>query len=148
MSMNERAQLAALIRERRDALGLTQGQLADRAGTTRQTISNVETAATVPQQAILLRITEVLGISPQSNSLDADVEAWVGVIGGMLQALPSASRNRAGQAAVNAVAAEIGRPNVSALTEDDIHVTPEGPKKGYALAARRGTKKANQPHAE
>lgn len=38
--------------------------------------------------------------------------------------------------------------NVGAVTEDDIHVTPEGPRSGYALAAKRGRKKADQPHAE
>lgn len=148
MSMNERAQLSALVREHRDRLGLTQGELAERASTTRQTISNIETAATVPQQAVLTRILEVLGISPHGTTHDPDVESWVGIIGGMLQALDAPRRARAGQAAVNAIALEIARPNVGDLTEDDIRVTPEGPKQGYALAARRGTKKANQPYAE
>lgn len=149
MTMNQRAQLAALVRERRSTLGLTQGELAERAGTTRQTVSNIETEATVPQQAILERITDVLGITPQGGALDPDVESWIGVIGGMLQALPADRRARAGQAAVNAVASEVARPvNVGDLTEDDVHVTPEGPRAGYALAAKRGRKKADEPHAE
>jgi len=148
MTANERAQLAALVRERRFELGLKQAELAERAGTTRQTISNIENAATVPQQAVLTRITDALGITPQGNSLDPDVESWVGMIGGMLQALDGERRSRAGRAAVNAVAAEVGRANVGDVTEDDIHVTPRGPKAGYALAAKRGRKKAHEPHAE
>ncbi len=111
MTANERAQLAALIRERRDALGLTQSELAEASRTTRQTISNVETASTVPQQAVLTRILDALGISPHTAQ-DPDVEAWVGIIGGMLQALSEPTRSRAGQAAVNAIAAEIATPIV------------------------------------
>ncbi len=111
-------------------------------------MSNIETSATVPQQAILTRLTDILGITPNNSALDPDVESWVGVIGGMLQALPTDRRGRAGQAAVNAVASEVARPNVPALNEDDWTVTPEGPASSYDLAAKRGTKKANQPHAE
>lgn len=149
MTANERAQLAALVRERRAALGLTQGELADRAETTRQTVSNIETSATVPQQAILTRIMEVLGISPRGSTLDPDVESWIGVIGGMLQAFPSEHRAHAGQAAVNAVAAEMARiPNVGDLTEDDYDVSPAPKQSDHALAAQHGRKKAYQPHAE
>lgn len=58
------------------------------------------------------------------------------------------ARGHANRRAVAALEAILARASVGTMTEDDIHRTPEGPKSGYALAAKRGTKKANQPYAE
>lgn len=152
LTLNERARLSAMVRERREALGLTQAQLAERADVARQSISNIENAATVPQHAVLDRILDVLGIKPYETAFSPETEMWLGVIGGILEAIPEDGRNVAGQRAASVVTEELARyaarPNVGDVTEDDVHVTPEGPRAGYALAAKRGRKKANEPHAE
>lgn len=143
-----RAAYAAQVKDARLAVGLRQEDLAHEARISRTTLIDIEAGRLVPQAGTLQRILDALGIDTAEHTLDHDTQTWVGMIGGMLQALPDERRARAGQAAVNAIAAEASRPNVGDVTEDDIHVTPEGPKKGYTLAARRGQKKANQPYAE
>lgn len=144
-----RADFAAKIKDLRNSVGLRQEDLAQEARVSRTTLIDIEAGRLVPQAGTLRRILEALGADLDADGgLDRDTETWIGMIGGMLQALPSDRRARAGQAAVNAIAAEAARSDVGALTEDDVHVTPEGPRDGYALAAKRGRKKANEPHAE
>lgn len=144
-----RVAYAGRVKDTRLAAGLRQEDLAHEARISRTTLIDIEAGKLVPQAGTLQRILDALGIdTSDDSSLDRDTQTWVGMIGGMLQALPDDRRARAGQAAVNAIAEEASRPNVRDVDEDDIHVTPEGPKTGYALAARRGTKKANQSYAE
>lgn len=132
------------------AVGLRQEDLAREARVSRTTLIDIEAGKLIPQGGTLQRILDVLGVSTDTEpQFDRDTEMWMGMVGGMLQALPIDRRNRAGQAAVNAVAEELtGNANVLRVTEDDYQVTPEGPREGWALAAKRGRKKANQPHAE
>lgn len=145
-----RAELASRIKDTRIALDLRQEDLAAEARVSRTTLIDIEAGRLIPQAGTLQRLLDALGIDPEpSEEFDRDTRMWMGMVGGMLQALPADRRDRAGQAAVNAVAQELtGKSNVLGLTEDDIHVTPEGPKAGYALTAKRGKKKANQPYAE
>ncbi|MEV4737137.1 MULTISPECIES: helix-turn-helix transcriptional regulator [unclassified Microbacterium] len=145
-----RAELAARVKDARTALDLRQEDLAAEARVSRTTLIDIEAGKLIPQSGTLQRILDVLGIDAEPNEdFDRDTRMWMGMVGGMLQALPPERRDRAGQAAVNAVAQELtGKSNVLGLTEDDVHVTPEGPRAGYALAAKRGRKKADEPHAE
>ncbi len=144
-----RADYASRVKDLRNSVGLRQEDLAQEARVSRTTLIDIEAGRLVPQAGTLLRILEALGADLGSDEgLDRDTETWVGMIGGMLQALPSERRARAGQAAVNAIAEEAARGDVGSIDEDDVHVTPEGPREGYALAARRGRKKADQPHAD
>lgn len=96
---------------------MKQQELADAAGVTRQTISNLE-RGTVPQEATLLRILDVLGIEVNVNEYSDDTNMWLGIIGGMLEQIPAARRGRAGQAAVTVVATELS--NVSGTDDDDL----------------------------
>lgn len=126
-SSDRRAQQAQQVKAVRLAQGMTQQALADAAGVTRQTVSNLE-RGTVPQAAILTRILDILGMTPTATN--EDTRMWLGILEGMLNQLPTPSRNRAGQAAVNAVAAEMASTatNVRGDSEDD--------QSGYGLAAR------------
>lgn len=123
MSSDRRAQQASQVKAVRLAQGMTQGELAEAAGVSRQTISNLE-RGTVPQAGVLTRILDVLGMT--TDVIVEDTRMWLGILEGMLNQLPTPARNRAGQAAVNAVAAEM--VNVRASVQDD----PDS----YGLAAR------------
>jgi transcriptional regulator with XRE-family HTH domain len=54
---------AAQIREAREAAGLTQAELAEKANTTQGTISRIENGEIVPRLDTLQRIADALGTS-------------------------------------------------------------------------------------
>jgi HTH-type transcriptional regulator / antitoxin HipB len=54
--------LGRTVRERREALGLTQDELAVRAGSSRSTITRIELEGHVPSVGQLRRIGDVLGV--------------------------------------------------------------------------------------
>lgn len=55
------SQVGALVRERRREAALTQGQLAERIGTTQAAISKIETGRTLPGLELLERIAGATG---------------------------------------------------------------------------------------
>lgn len=55
------AELATSLRERREAAGLTQGQLAEAIGVSRKTINTVENGVFVPSTVIALKLARALG---------------------------------------------------------------------------------------
>lgn len=55
------AELANRLREKREALGLTQGQLAERVGVSRKTINTVENGVFIPSTVIALKLARALG---------------------------------------------------------------------------------------
>ena len=55
------AELGNRIREAREALGLTQAELAGRVGVSRKTINTVENAVFVPSTVIALKLAAALG---------------------------------------------------------------------------------------
>ena len=56
------AQLVARIIERRQALGLTQKQLAERAGLKQAAVARLESATTIPRVDTLLRVSHSLNM--------------------------------------------------------------------------------------
>lgn len=54
--------LAAAVRGRRTDLGLTQADVARRAGVARKSISELESGKTTPAFAFVLRVSEALGL--------------------------------------------------------------------------------------
>lgn len=106
MTAAERRELASQVRARRVELDMTQTDLAKAAGVARQTISNLENGM-APQESNLRAILSVLGISATSGNYSPDTEMWLGLIGGALEALPSARRGIAGQSAMNAITDEL-----------------------------------------
>ncbi|WP_336647573.1 helix-turn-helix domain-containing protein [Microbacterium sp. MMO-10] len=94
--------------------------------------------------AISVERLRELSYETWGQSLDAYIRENVG---------PSANAQARGHANRRAVGElKLALANVGDVTEDHIQVTPEGPKAGYDLAARKETpfrkKKANQPYAE
>lgn len=161
LSADERAELASRVKIARTNLGLTQTELAVEAGVVRQTISNLENG-TVPQQAKLERILAVLNIGDESREqFSGDTTMWLGMIGSVLDRLPTENRNRAGQAAVNVVTQELAAVhslptiNVGGVTEDDdaeAGITYIGrvaeDELPTRLAADKRARKSDVPHAD
>lgn len=152
--------LAAQVKRVRQSHGLTQEQLAQAAGVTRQTVSNLE-RGTVPQDGILRKVLRALGIQPTSGGHASDTEMWLGIMGGILDALPVERRPAAGQAAVAVLtdalaqsskpgvgAPEIpeqhqpARPDVRGPQEDVEHTNDFDPA-DWDLAAKQAPRKAD-----
>lgn len=75
-----RPELHVRVRERRQALGLTQQQLAQRAGVSRQTLVAIEAGRLTPSVTVALRLARVLGCSvedlfalPEPQVVDAQL---------------------------------------------------------------------------
>lgn len=60
--IRQMAQLVSRIIERRQALGLTQKQLADRAGLKQAAVARLESATTMPRVDTLLRVSNSLNL--------------------------------------------------------------------------------------
>ena len=136
----ERAELAAQVKSVRQRLGLTQQQLADEAGVTRQSIGNIESGSTAPQSKTLLPVLQALGMKPKRAQFSPDTSQWLAIIGGIMDSLPEARRPAAGQAAVNAVTNElVASSNVGTASENvDLH-TLDLSQGNVALAATHDT---------
>lgn len=62
MRVNSINDFSAIIRGRRLSLGLTQAELADRAGMTRQSISLLEHGRAIPSFSVLLSLLDTLDL--------------------------------------------------------------------------------------
>lgn len=144
-SREGRAFWAARVKDRRIELGLRQEDLAAEADVSRTTLIDIEAGRLVPQTGTLLRLLDALGLNPATEvEFSEDTQLWLGVIGGLIEALPSERRGRAGQAAVSAITLELKqRPDsVGAATDDDFEFEANPPRQGdLDLAAKRGKRK-------
>lgn len=52
------------VAERREALGLTQAQLADLCNVTQQSISRIESGAVIPRDSLKMTLSSQLGTNP------------------------------------------------------------------------------------
>ena len=132
LTFDERRKLAAQVKSLRGQAGLKQSELAELAGVTRQSLSNIE-RGTVPQIDNLRRIYEVLGVDIAPKQFSAGTQQWLAIIGGILDTLPEDRRARAGKSAVEAVTAElVSTSNVGSESQ-----TGDLRKDDHALAAKK-----------
>lgn len=106
MSFEERRNLAAQVKRLRLDAGMTQAELADLTGITRQALSNIERGA-VPQAGNLSRIYEVFGVALEPVEFSPETSQWLAIVGGIMDSLPEPRRAAAGKAAVDAVTDEL-----------------------------------------
>lgn len=107
LTSQERADLAAQVKAVRLQVGLTQQELADEAGVTRQSVGNIESGGTTPQAKTLLPILKALGIAASPATFSSETSRWLAIVGGIMDSLPSDRRAIAGQSAVSAVTQEL-----------------------------------------
>lgn len=106
-SPRERAELAAQVKDVRLRAGMTQQELADAAGVTRQSVGNIESGTMTPQSKTLIPVLHALGIKPKAAEFSAETSRWLAIVGGIMDSLPDERRAAAGQAAVTAVTNEL-----------------------------------------
>lgn len=106
----ERARYAALVGPARRAAGLTQQEVADRAGVSRGTVSNIESNTLVPQAEKLYRVMVALDIYPDDEPRWSEtVEAWVNLIASLVDQLPEEARERVMLDVVSRLQAAVSR---------------------------------------
>lgn len=122
MTQQEREFYASQVKRVRQELGLRQEDVAREAKVSRQTLSDIEKGSRLPQQASLERVMGALGISRRSDEAQADTRMWLGLIGGVLDALPADTRQAAGRDALNAATAHLVPASASNVTHADFGV--------------------------
>ena len=64
------------LRKRREELGISRAELADRLGVSRSAIGNYETGVSAPKEEVLLRLFDALGVDAWRQWLLEETEAW------------------------------------------------------------------------
>lgn len=148
-SAAERTRYAALIRPARLRLEMSQQALADAAGVDRTTVSNIERGAGAPQEDVLRRLLTTLGLAADAEQLDSEVELWIAIMSELLSNVPRERRHLAADAAIATLAAHVRAGSMSAAEATLAPSSDTDEERGiYGLAARRGTPRRDQPHAE
>lgn len=107
MTQAERVEAAATIADIRERLGISQQELSDATGISRQTISNIERGATRPNSKSLERIFEALGVS-DAPEFDAATEKWLVMVGTLVERIPAQRRQKAMDSTVHYLALSVG----------------------------------------
>ncbi|ROR66040.1 helix-turn-helix domain-containing protein [Agrococcus jenensis] len=148
-SASERQRYGELVRPARVRQGLSQKALAALADVDRTTVSNIERGSGAPQEDVLRRLFAALGLATDAQPQDPDVELWTAVMAELLSNVPPDRRHLAADAAIATLAAHVragvsaGEATVTAIadadgTEEHLH----------GLAARRGSARRDEPHAD
>lgn len=129
-----RAEFAQRIKSLRQAADLTQKELAEAAGVSRQTISNME-RGTVPQQDVLERVLSVLGVDVRQPDFEPQTQMWLTMMGTLIETIPTDVRPPVVDNAIRVLAEGVRaqrpaenvtpiRPGVGGSTETDLHKAP------------------------
>lgn len=107
-SAPERAEYARRIKTLRQGQKLKQSELAERAGVTRQTISNMENGVT-PQRDVLRRVLEVLGVDLDAPQFQEETTLWLTMIGTLIETIPQEERPPVVDAAIRVLSDGVRR---------------------------------------
>lgn len=141
----ERLELARSVRDLRQAAGLKQDELAELAGVTRQTVSNMERGMT-PQEDSLRKVLTVLGVETEEGEFEAQTEIWLTMMGTLIETIPSGGRPPVVDAAIRVIAAGVrqSREDVAGTDDDYDFQTRPDRKSDYAPAAKKGVRKIDR----
>jgi len=122
LTAQERLALARQVKELRQRAGLKQEDLAENAGVSRQTLSDIENANTnAPQMKTLIRIYDALGIDIAPPEFEEQTKQWLGMLGALIEAVPSERRPDAIDKVVVLLSSEIAqRSNVTAFPKRNV----------------------------
>ncbi|MCW1249630.1 helix-turn-helix domain-containing protein [Acaricomes phytoseiuli] len=109
--MRGRAELAKQVRPQRQALGLTQEELAAQASISLRSLVSLENGTVVPHAENLKSLAFILGLQPSTDDLDNndEIETWLDSLGALVQAMPAERRGK--------IMSEIMRIAANALAE-------------------------------
>lgn len=94
MDAKERRALADGIADLRESKNMTQDQLADAAGISRQALSNVERGESTPSGKNLAAIMGALGVA-EAPEFDPETEKWLVIVGTLAEKIPARRRQKA-----------------------------------------------------
>ncbi len=111
MTTLERQELASRVKELRLSMKMDQAELAHLAKVSRQSVSNLE-RGTVPQEATLLKVLNVLGVEAQAVEFEPQTDLWLVTIGTLIESIPTNRRAKAVDESVQLLASHV-RSNVT-----------------------------------
>lgn len=89
LSRTERVEYARKVKSLRQSAGMTQQELADAAGVSRQTINTLEAGDKAPHSESILRVLRVFGIEAEEHRFSEQTELWLHVMGALIEAIPA-----------------------------------------------------------
>jgi transcriptional regulator with XRE-family HTH domain len=112
-TQQERMRYATYIEPLRKQRGLSQAELAMAANAGRNTIGNYEAGKTAPQEDVLRRIFDVLGMPTDANTFEPQTEEWLAMLGSLIESIDEEHRQPAVYEARNGLIVAMTRhPNV------------------------------------
>lgn len=113
----ERMTWASKIKPARVSRGLTQQEVAEMAGVSRNTVVSAESGSKVPQSDKLWRIMIALDLGPDpADSFPDDVHTWLAILGPLIANIPTAKRESAMVRVITMLGQEIAggtRPDIA-----------------------------------
>lgn len=106
----ERALWASRVKRLRGKTSLTQTELAHEAGTSRQTINNIERGVLVPQTGTLKKVLVALGLTLTPMQFAAQTETWMKMLGQLIEMVPEPRREKSVLSAMDVIVAEMAEP--------------------------------------
>lgn len=95
MTEQQRVTYTARLRAARRARGLSQDEVAERAGVSRNTVGNAESGKVLPQSAVLWRIMGALDLRPDpGREWSPEVEGWLRMLAPLIEQLDADARER------------------------------------------------------
>lgn len=93
LSRTERVEYARKVKSLRQSAGMTQQELADAAGVSRQTVNTLESGDKAPHSDSILRVLRVFGIDAEEHRFSEQTELWLHVMGALIEAIPESRQH-------------------------------------------------------
>ena len=93
LSRAERVEYARKVKSLRQSAGMTQQELADAAGVSRQTVNTLESGDKAPHSDSILRVLRVFGIDAEEHRFSEQTELWLHVMGALIEAIPASRQH-------------------------------------------------------
>lgn len=93
MDEQTRVRYAAKVKRARQELGMTQAEVAEAAGVSRNTVMNLESGRQIPQTEKLWSVLLVVGIRPELGEPEW-IDQWLAVLVPLFKRVPEEARGR------------------------------------------------------
>ena len=93
LSRDQRVDYAKKVKSLRQSAGMTQQELADAAGVSRQTVNTLETGDKAPHSDSILRVLRVFGVDAEDHRFSEQTELWIHIMGALIEAIPASRQH-------------------------------------------------------
>lgn len=94
LSRDQRVEYALKVKSLRQSAGMTQQQLADAAGVSRQTVNTLESGEKAPHSDSIIRVLRVFGIDAEDHRFSEQTELWLHIMGALIEAIPESRQHQ------------------------------------------------------